>query len=136
VFESGLMVNGNIIELNDSNWEEMLANQEKPMVVMFYLPECSHCKQIEPYFREYADEFGDSCTFIRMNGVESQVTAMKYGVRSAPTFKFFCTGKAIKEAVGLVSPSLLKNAIQELIEHGNECVLHSTPMPDEISPYE
>jgi thioredoxin-like negative regulator of GroEL len=114
----------------------MLTNQEKPMVVMFYLPACSHCKQIEPYFREYAAEFRNSCTFIRMNGMDSPVTAMRYGVRSAPTFKFFCKGKAIKEAVGLVYPSLLKSAIKELIEHGDECVLHSTPMPDEISPYE
>ncbi|WP_370572350.1 thioredoxin family protein [Methanomethylovorans sp.] len=130
------MANGDIIELNDSNWEEMLANQEKPMVVMFYLPACSHCKQIEPYFREYAGEFRDSCTFIRMNGMDSPVTAMRYGVRSAPTFKFFCKGKAIKEAVGLVHPSLLKNAIKELIEHGDECSMHITPMPGEISPYE
>lgn len=133
---SDIITNGDIIELNDSNWEEMLANQEKPMVVMFYLPACSHCKQIEPYFREYAAEFRNSCTFIRMNGMDSPVTAMRYGVRSAPTFKFFCKGKAIKEAVGLVYPSLLKSAIKELIEHGDECVLHSTPMPDEISPYE
>ncbi len=130
------MANGDIIELNDSNWEEMLANQEKPMVVMFYLPACSHCKQIEPYFREYAGEFRDSCTFIRMNGMDSPVTAMRYGVRSAPTFKFFCKGKAIKEAVGLVHPSLLKNSIKELIEHGDECSMHITPMPGEISPYE
>lgn len=130
------MENENIIELNDSSWEEMLENQERPMVVMFYLPGCPHCKQIEPYFREYAAEFGNSCTFVRMNGIESQMTAMKYGVLSAPTFKFFCKGKAIREEVGLVSPSLLKNAIKEFIEHGNECALHSTLIPSELSPYE
>jgi len=119
-----------IIELNDSNWEETLKNQKKPMVVMFYLPTCPHCKQIEPYFQQFAGEFKDSCTFIRMNGVDSPLTAMKYNIRSAPTFKFFCKGVAIKEAVGLTDPSRLKSDIKEFIEHGDECVLHSTPLAD------
>ncbi|WP_340818370.1 thioredoxin domain-containing protein [Methanolobus sp. WCC4] len=130
------MPESNVLEVNDSNWEELLENQEKPMVVMFYLPTCTHCKEIEPYFRDYSNEFHDSCTFVRMNGLESPMTARKYGVRGTPTFKFFCKGRAIKEEVGLVYPSILRKSIEELVKHGDECILHTSPMPDEVSPYE
>ncbi|WP_406661435.1 thioredoxin family protein [Methanolobus sp. ZRKC3] len=125
-----------IIEANDSNWDELIENQEKPMVVMFYLPSCSHCKEIEPYFKEYSNEFKDSCRFVMMNGLVSPRTAMRYGIRGTPTFKFFCHGQAIKEEVGVVYPSILRKSIEDLIRNGEECVLHSTPLPDEISPYE
>ncbi len=125
-----------VIEATDENWEELIENQEKPMVVMFYLPTCAHCKDIEPYFRQYATEFRDSCTFIRMNGLLSARTARRYGIRATPTFKFFCRGKPIKEEVGMVYPSILRKSIEDLVRHGNECVLHTTPMPDEVSPYE
>jgi thioredoxin-like negative regulator of GroEL len=130
------MAESDIIEANDSNWEELIENQEKPMVVMFYLPTCVHCKEIEPYFKDYSIEFHKSCTFVKMNGVDSPMTARKYGVRGTPTFKFFCKGNAIKEEVGLVYPSILRKSIEELIRHGDECVLHTSPLPDEVSPYE
>ncbi len=130
------MAETNILEANDSNWAELIENQEKPMVVMFYLPTCVHCKEIEPYFRDYSIEFHKSCTFVMMNGLDSPLTARKYGVRGTPTFKFFCKGRAIKEQVGLVYPSILRQSIEELIKHGDECVLHTSPMPDEVSPYE
>ncbi|TQD29205.1 co-chaperone YbbN [Methanolobus vulcani] len=130
------MAESDIIEANDSNWQELIENQEKPMVVMFYLPNCVHCKEIEPYFKDYSVEFHKSCTFVMMNGLDSPLTARKYGVRGTPTFKFFCKGRAIKEQVGLVYPSLLRQSIEDLIRHGDECVLHTSPMPDEVSPYE
>ena len=106
------------------------------MVVMFYLPTCVHCKEIEPYFKEYSVEFHKSCIFVMMNGLDSPMTARKYGVRGTPTFKFFCKGNPIKEEVGLVYPSILRKSIEQLIKHGDECVLHTSPMPDEVSLYE
>ncbi|MDW7733102.1 MAG: thioredoxin family protein [Methanolobus sp.] len=125
-----------VIEATDENWEELIENQEKPMVVMFYLPNCVHCKEIEPYFMEFSNEFRDSCTFVRMNGLLSARTARRYGVKGTPTFKFFCRGRSIKEEVGMIYPSILRKSIEELVRHGDECVLHTTPMPDEVSPYE
>ena len=125
-----------VIEATDENWDELIENQEKPMVVMFYLPGCAHCKEIEPYFMEYSNEFRDSCTFVRMNGLFGSRTAGRYGVKGTPTFKFFCRGRPIKEEVGMIYPSILRKSIEELVRHGDECVLHTTPMPDEISPYE
>ncbi|MBN2111152.1 MAG: thioredoxin [Methanosarcinaceae archaeon] len=125
-----------VIEATDENWDELIANEEKPMVVMFYLPACAYCKEIEPYFMEYSREFSDSATFVKMNGLLSGRTAMRYGVKSTPTFKFFCRGKPIKEEVGMIYPSILRKSIEELLRHGDECVLHTTPLPDEISPYE
>ncbi|WP_305312103.1 co-chaperone YbbN [Methanolobus sp.] len=125
-----------VIEATDAEWDEMLENQEKPMVVMFYLPECTYCREIEPYFREYAREFRKHSTFVMMNGMLASRTAMRYGIKGVPTFKFFCGGQAIKEEVGMIYPSILRRSIEDLIGHGNECALHTTPLPDEVSPYE
>jgi thioredoxin 1 len=134
--EAVKMTQDTIIEANDSNWDELLESQDKPMVAMFYLPACTHCKEIEPYFKEYSNEFKDTCRFVMINGLTGPRTAMRYGVRSTPTFKFFCHGQAIKEEVGVVYPSILRKSIEDLIKNGEDCVLHSTPLPYEMSPYE
>ncbi|MEZ5335313.1 MAG: protein disulfide isomerase family protein [Methanolobus sp.] len=62
------MAETNILEANDSNWAELIENQGS-MVVMFYLPTCVHCKEIEPYFKDASVEFHKSCIFVMMNGL-------------------------------------------------------------------
>ena len=88
---------------------------------MFYSPTCVFCHQIEPYFRHYAGEYRDTVVFARLNVMSSQWTAERYGVRSTPTFKFFCKGKPVQEMVGAVYPALLKKVVDEVLIRGKEC---------------
>ena len=129
------MDESNVIEVDDKSWEEMVEKQDKPVVVMFYLITCQHCKAIKPYFRQFASEFKDSCKFVMINALDNQWTSGRYGIMATPTFKFLCGGSPVKEEVGAVQPEALKKSIELFIEHGEECVLKSTPLDSDISPY-
>ncbi len=65
----------------------------------------------------------------------SRWTAERYGVRSTPTFKFFCGGKPVQEMVGAVYPALLKKMVDEVLLHGRECAKNSTTIDYEITGY-
>jgi thioredoxin 1 len=130
------MDEGDVIEVDDKNWEEIVEKQDKPVVVMFYLTTCQHCKVIEPYFRQFAREFKDSCKFLKINALDNQWTAGRYGIMATPTFKFLCKGLPAKEEVGAVQPGALRRSIESFIEHGEECILKSTSVDYDISPYE
>jgi len=123
------------IEASDLTWEGLVEKEQKPVVVMFFSPTCVFCHQIEPYFRQYAVEYQKSVSFIRSNILINPWTAERYGVRSTPTFKFFCSGKPVREMVGAVYPTLLKKMIDEVLLHGNECVKNSTEINYEITGY-
>jgi len=45
----------------------------------------------------------------------NQWTAERYGVRSTPTFKFFCEGRPVQEMVGAIYPALLKKMVDEYL---------------------
>jgi len=73
--------------------------------------------------------------FVRINISTNQWTAERYGVRSTPTFKFFCDGKPVQEMVGAIYPTLLKKMIDEVLLHGKECAKNSTTINYDISGY-
>ncbi len=115
-----------VIEVDDGTWESAIERDNKPAAVMFYSPTCAYRAQIEPYFAELAKELGDKVVFAKLNIMASTYTAGRYGVMSTPTFKFFCSGRPVRELVGVVYPPLLKKTLEEVLEHGEECVKKST----------
>jgi thioredoxin 1 len=124
-----------LLEGDDISWEKTIEKEAKPVAVMFYSPTCAFCHQMEPYFKSYAQEFKDSVIFVRINIMANQWTAERYGVRSTPTFKFFCNGKPVQEMVGAVYPALLKKMIDEVLIHGKECAKNSTPVNYDVTGY-
>jgi len=124
-----------VLEVNDLGWENAVEKGKKPVVVMFYSPTCAFCHQMEPTFRTYATEYRDRMIFVRIDITTNLWTAERYGVRSTPTFKFFCDGKPVQEMVGAVYPALLKRAVDEVLIHGKECARNSTAIDYEITGY-
>ena len=122
-------------DASDLTWETLVEKAKKPVAVMFYSPACAFCHQMEPYFRSYAMEYRESMIFLRFNILANPWTTERYGVRSTPTFKFFCDGKPVQEIVGAVYPALLKRMIEDVLLHGKECAKNSTTIDYEITGY-
>jgi len=102
---------------------------------MFYTLTCPYCKAMEPYFQEYAREYGASAVFARMNIELNPWTTERYGIQGTPTFKFFCHGRPVWEQVGQIYPSILKNAVRDMVQYGEECIRKSTPIGQDITGY-
>ncbi|MDP3564552.1 MAG: thioredoxin family protein [Methanoregula sp.] len=124
-----------LVEVDDLIWEKTVEKSSKPVAVMFYSPTCIHCHQMEPFYKSYAEEFKDSVVFVRINILTNPWAAERYGVRSTPTFKFFCDGKAVQEMLGAVYPAILKKMVEEVLVHGKECAKNSTAIDYEITGY-
>ena len=129
------MEGGSVLELTDITWEKAVEKSDLPVFVMFYSPTCPHCRTMEPYFRQFAQEFEGTAAFARINIMTNQWTAERYGVRSTPTFKMFCSGRPFQEMVGAVYPALLKRMVEEALSGGSECVQKSTKISYDITGY-
>ncbi|MDD1717141.1 MAG: thioredoxin family protein [Methanoregulaceae archaeon] len=126
---------GPLVEVSDQTWEHIVEKGEKPVVVMFYSPQCPYCRTMLPFYQQYANEFKEKVLFARLDISTSLWTAERYGVRGTPTFKFFCGGKAVSEIVGAVYPAILKKMIEDMLVHGKECALNRTEISYEITGY-
>ena len=129
------MNGSNIVEVEDTSWGQLVEESKKPVIVMFYSPTCPYCKAMEPYFVNYAQEFKSSAVFARLNIETNPWTAERYGVMGTPTFKFFCRGRPVWEQVGQIYPSILKTAVENIVEYGEDCIRKSTPIGQDITGY-
>ncbi|MGM0771557.1 MAG: thioredoxin family protein [Halobacteriota archaeon] len=125
-----------IVEATDGNWEELVEKEQMPVVVMFYLTTCPHCKAIDPYFREYGEQFGKLCKFIRIDAEKNPWTAERYGVEGTPTFVFLCGGSVTLRLAGISHPSVLKEHISDFVKDGSKCAANITKLKYDISLYE
>jgi len=124
-----------VIELDDKSWKKLVEKEEKPIFVMFSSPTCPYCKQMKPYFEEYANEYKDNVIFASIDIAKTSTIAAKYGVMGTPTFKFFCKGRPIREVVGAMYPALLKKAVEDSLEFGPDCAKNTSWRAPEISGY-
>ena len=120
------MSNSKIIELSDIDWEKKIEKGNKPVFIMFYSPTCPYCSQMEPYFKEYANEFKKKVIFAKVNVTSNPTIISRYGIMGTPTFKYFCKGHPIQEISGAIYPTLLKKTIEEGLDHGEKCEQKTT----------
>jgi len=125
-----------IAEATDGNWEKLVEKEKLPVVVMFYLTTCPHCKAIDPYFKDYAEEFGKSCKFIKIDAEQNPWTAERYGVEGTPSFVFLCGGNVTLGLAGVSHPSVLKGHIEDFVKDGAKCAANVTKLKYDISLYE
>ena len=111
-----------VFEVGDENWEKIVEKNEKLVMVMFSSPTCPYCKQMKPYFEEYAKEFKDKVVFAEVNIAGTPTITGRYGIMGTPTFKLFCGGKPIQEFTGSVYPATIKKAVENGLQQGMECI--------------
>ena len=128
-------MNATVVEVTAMDWEGAVERGTRPAVVMFYSSNCPHCQTMEPYFRTFAERYGEVLLFARLKIEENRWIAERYGVLGAPTFKFFCSGRPFEELAGAVYPAMIEKRIEDLLAHGEECVRSSTAIDYEISGY-
>ncbi len=106
---------GKIHELTDGNFNKVLQETDKPVLVDFWAEWCSPCKMMTPIIEQMVQEFGSVVYFAKLNVDQNPRTARQYGVMSIPNFIIFKNSKAIGQTVGAVGKSGLTRLIQPCI---------------------
>lgn len=105
------------VEVNEQNFNELVANSDVPVLLDFWAGWCGPCKVMGPIMDELAEENKDRPVRIGKVNVEAneKLSAM-FGIRSIPTFIFFANGKPVSKGTGLVPKYDLQEVINQWIE--------------------
>jgi thioredoxin 1 len=108
------MENSAVINLNESNFERELTQDDKPLIVDFWAEWCGPCKMIAPLLDEIAREKAGAVRVAKVNVDESQSLSSKYNIRAIPALLFFKNGQLRDQVIGVSSKKDLLNRLESL----------------------
>ena len=91
------------LEITDANFEEIVLNSDKPVLVDFWATWCGPCRMVGPVIDQVSEEYEGKAVVGKVDVDANQEFAAKYGVRNIPTVLLFHKGEIIERKVG-VSP--------------------------------
>ncbi|MCU4155288.1 thioredoxin [Carboxylicivirga sp. A043] len=104
-----------LIEVTDANFEELVLNSDKPVLVDFWAEWCGPCRMVTPIVKELAEEYGDKAVITKMDVDSNPGTSVKFGIRNIPTILFFKNGEVVDKQVGAVPKTILASKIDALL---------------------
>jgi thioredoxin 1 len=104
----------NLKEINESNFDNEVLSNNKPVLVDFWAEWCGPCKALAPILDEIAGELGEKAEIVKVNVDQSPNLAQKYGIRGIPTLIFFKDGKVQSTLVGNQPKSEIVKSLTDL----------------------
>eukprot|EP00826_Nyctotherus_ovalis_P000798 TRINITY_DN10044_c0_g1_i2.p1 TRINITY_DN10044_c0_g1~~TRINITY_DN10044_c0_g1_i2.p1 ORF type:complete len:109 (-),score=6.48 TRINITY_DN10044_c0_g1_i2:60-386(-) len=88
VYFLSLALAGNVLELTDSNFDEM-ADLKKPILVSFYSPNCEYCARLEDEYEKLGVlSKGKEYSIAKLDVTRNQRVVDKYSIRYTPMIIF------------------------------------------------
>jgi len=106
---------GKALEITDANFNDLVANSDKPVLVDFWAEWCGPCRMVGPVVEKIAVAYEGQAVVGKVDVDSNPETAMKFGIRSIPTLLFFKNGEIVDRQVGAVSQVVLEDKLKALM---------------------
>jgi len=90
------------LEVDDNNFNEIVINSDKPVIVDFWAEWCAPCKMIVPILEEISSQYPDKVVVTKCDVDNSPQVTARYGIRNIPTVLYFKDGNVADKQVGAV----------------------------------
>lgn len=104
-----------VIEVNDANFEELVLQSDKPVLVDFWAEWCGPCRIVGPVVEELSHDYDGKLVVTKLDVDSNSGTAMKFGIRNIPTILFFKGGKVVDKHVGAAPKATLSAKVDSIL---------------------
>jgi thioredoxin 1 len=104
-----------INEVNESNFERVVLQAKKPVLVDFWAAWCGPCRALAPIVEAIAEQYGEAAHVFKLNVDGSPAIAKRYGIQGIPTLILFQAGLEKERIIGVVSQEKISRTIDRYI---------------------
>lgn len=97
--------------INMDQFDELVLENDKPVLVDFFAEWCGPCKLAAPVLDKLANEYEDKATIVKVDVDQNQELAMKYSVMSIPTVILFSGGVEQDRKIGFAGEQGYKEIV-------------------------
>ncbi len=84
----------------DQNFEELVLQNDKPVVVDFWAAWCGPCKMVAPEMEKIAEKYDGAVEVVKVDVDANPRLSQAFGIMSIPTIAFFKPGAQPQGVVG------------------------------------
>ena len=115
IFGQNLTLEIMALEATDSNFEELVLQSAKPVIVDFWAEWCGPCRMVGPIVEEVGVEYEGRAVVAKVDVDSNPGITAKYGIRNIPTILFFKDGSVADKQVGAVPKSSIVSKLDPLL---------------------
>ena len=102
------------VHLNEATFHHLLQG-EKPVLVEFWAPWCSHCRDLEADFDRIAEEYGQQLSIGKLNIDDHPQLVQQYFIDYVPTLMLFSDGSVVDYVISPGSHEAIVRFIEDLL---------------------
>ncbi len=104
------------VPIDDSNFDQMVLQAEKPVLVDFWAAWCRPCLMVAPILDELAEDYSSKISFVKVDVNQNPKIAARYNVMSIPTLLIFKNGEPVSHIVGYKPKEELKRSLDDALD--------------------
>ena len=103
------------IEISDANFDKLVLQSDKPVMVDFWAAWCGPCRMVGPIIEELSSDYEGKAVVGKLDVDQNQEFAAKFGVRNIPTVLVFNKGELVARQVGVAPKTTYSEALDALL---------------------
>ena len=103
-----------IINLTCEQLDELIAKNEKPVIIDFHATWCGPCKMFAPIYERVAEACADKADFAKVDVDAVPDMADRFAIQSVPTIAAVKGGEVVHKSTGIMNEGALNALLEKL----------------------
>lgn len=105
-----------VLEINEDNFEALVMDEEKPVLLDFWASWCGPCRMVAPHVDALAEDMEGELVVGKVNVDEQAELAARFNVMSIPTLVLMKDGRVLESMVGARSRTEIEKIIRTKLD--------------------
>jgi thioredoxin 1 len=100
-----------IEEVNDGNFEQLVLQSNRPVLVDFWARWCGPCRMLAPIVESLAKQYAGAAQVVKLNVDDNPSAVQRYRIQAIPTLVLFQNGEEKDRMIGVTTKEAIARTI-------------------------